>query len=204
MARTLVATAPPHVVDAFLTPDACRALIATHQDACTRESASPARRAYGTWQECACWHLKEIGTPAVGALLDDLRERIVRTAADYFVERAPLALDFTNLTALGPGAFHPLHADYERQGADGTWGANHTPFRKYAAMLYLNTSGVDYVGGALCFPALDLRVQPQAGRLVVFSGGRAHVHETTPVVRGMRYAIATWLTLNPALFEVWP
>jgi hypothetical protein len=196
----------PYILDGFIEPEACEKIIAAYRHllACEQvEPSVPGLRECGPWKECACWALKALDREYVGQILDSLRERIIAHTRRAFGETEPIALDFTNMTALNIGAYYPLHADLEKRDERDNWVENHTPFRKYAAMVYLNTKDINYEGGQLQFPGIGLAVNPKAGRLVIFSGSREHEHQTTPVVRGTRYAIATWITTNPELFEQW-
>src|SRR5215207_8119623 len=86
---------------------------------------------------------------------------------------------------------------------DGRWVPNHTPWRAYTAMLYLNTSGVDYEGGPLRFPELGPEIVPRAGLLVGFPCGQQYQHEVTAVRQGSRYAISMRMTRDPAHAEDW-
>jgi hypothetical protein len=127
-------------------------------------------------------------------VLDDMR---------IFFGSSDLQVEFTLLTELRVGDSHPLHADNEQQADNGQWVPNHTPWRAYAAMVYLNTSGVDYKGGVLHFPALGQTVAPQVGELVGFSCGHEHEHEVTPIEEGRRYSISIWLTRKIGHAERW-
>jgi predicted 2-oxoglutarate/Fe(II)-dependent dioxygenase YbiX len=114
-----------------------------------------------------------------------------------------LDVEFTLLTEMRPGDSHPLHADNERRTAHGKWGPNHTPWRDYAAMVYLNSVGEDFDGGVLRFPRLEREVAPRAGTLVGFSCGHEHEHEVTPIERGARYSLSIWLSADSRRAEHW-
>jgi len=134
--------------------------------------------------------------------LNVIRQTTLEEMQSFF-KAFDLHVEFTLLTEMRAGDAHPLHADNERQADNGQWVPNHTPWRAFAAMVYLNTSGVDYKGGVLRFPALGQAVAPQAGELVGFSCGHEHEHEVTPIQEGRRYSISIWLTWKTGRAERW-
>ena len=77
---------------------------------------------------------------------------------------------------------------YFRRHRDNS--AAQVAFRQFALSLNLNTG--DYEGGALRFPEFsDDAYQPPAGSACVFSASL--LHEATPVTRGSRYVLLTFL-----------
>lgn len=80
----------------------------------------------------------------------------------------------------------PYWADYASHGGQRTW----------TAMIYLNNSGG---GGATAFKYLDLAVQPQLGRMLVWNNmtmdGSPNpwtLHAGQPVEAGMKYIVTKW------------
>ncbi|HEY8004713.1 MAG TPA: 2OG-Fe(II) oxygenase [Phenylobacterium sp.] len=68
--------------------------------------------------------------------------------------------------------------------------APHTAFREFAISLNLNTQ--DYEGGELLFPEFnDDRISPPAGSAIIFSASL--LHEVSPVTRGSRYVLLSFL-----------
>ena len=66
----------------------------------------------------------------------------------------------------------------------------HLAYRQFALSVNLNTG--DYEGGALSFPEFnDVPYNPPAGAGIVFSASL--LHEATPVLRGSRYVLLTFL-----------
>jgi hypothetical protein len=61
--------------------------------------------------------------------------------------------------------------------------------RDYSSILYLNS---DFTGGALAFPALNLRLHPQSGMLVTFPSDHRFRHAAEVTLTGKRYAFVTW------------
>jgi hypothetical protein len=95
----------------------------------------------------------------------------------------------TSHTTMYPGVGNELHSD--STNLDGT------PLREdgvpvemeYSAILYLNTYGVDFAGGEICFPKQDLIYKPRAGSLIYFVGNADYIHEVKDVLSGKRVAI---------------
>jgi len=191
----------------FLTSDDRSALITAFLETASRPPQAPAYR--GPVRVMA--HRRELdgrflvreAAPEAAQILTLARVNAVDAVRQFYRVEGRLAVEFTLLTEMGPGDQHPLHADNERQQADGSWVPNHTPFRDYVALLYLNTSGVNFEGGVLRFPALHRDIVPGAGELVGFTCGREHKHEVTPLIRGYRYSVSIWMTANPLFAEVW-
>jgi predicted 2-oxoglutarate/Fe(II)-dependent dioxygenase YbiX len=88
------------------------------------------------------------------------------------------------------GGFNGLHCDSVM--LDGTpWDDNNEALDnlEFSALVYLNTSGVDYEGGQIEFPNQKIRVTPEAGKMVFFRGDIDHPHEVFEVTAGKRYTL---------------
>jgi predicted 2-oxoglutarate/Fe(II)-dependent dioxygenase YbiX len=57
---------------------------------------------------------------------------------------------------------------------------------EWSGLLYLNTCGVDYVGGEIVFPKQELSLAAKTGALVLFPGDVEHVHSVNVVTEGDR------------------
>ena len=121
----------------------------------------------------------------IHALLCQTRERARETIIACSSNYASLVDEDPQIVRWDVGPGMGLHADNEF--ADGR--PNQTPGRLYAAIIYLNDS---YVGGALCFQHLNLRLRPATGELVAFRGGRSHLHSVDPILKGKRYTMPIW------------
>jgi hypothetical protein len=144
-----------------------------------------------------------IGMTEFDKWLTTLRQQILGEVRRLHGVSGPYYIDFTLLTEMKPGDYHALHADNVKQVQDGRWVPNHTPWREHTAMLYLNTSAVDYEGGLLRFPTIRQEIVPQVGLLVSFPCGQQYEHEVTAVQQGCRYAISIWFTRDPDHTESW-
>jgi predicted 2-oxoglutarate/Fe(II)-dependent dioxygenase YbiX len=135
--------------------------------------------------------------------LNQRREDILNAVVRYYELRQPHYIDLTLVTEMQVGDCHPLHADSEQLDEHDCWVRNHTWWRRYTAILYLNTNGVDYHGGVLCFPEAGVEITPKAGLLIAFPSGRLYRHTVTPVDLGRRYSMAVWITDNHNYIEHW-
>jgi hypothetical protein len=61
----------------------------------------------------------------------------------------------------------------------------------YSGVLYLND---DYEGGHLLFHRQEVKITLGHGDVIVFPSGYTHPHEVTPVTKGTRKTIVTWLS----------
>jgi predicted 2-oxoglutarate/Fe(II)-dependent dioxygenase YbiX len=61
----------------------------------------------------------------------------------------------------------------------------------HTGLVYLNTQGVDYIGGDFEFIDGKARttIHPTQGSLLLFSSGQENVHRVTKVTKGIRYAL---------------
>ena len=119
----------------------------------------------------------------------------------------PLQAEVTRLLSerLAPEMFKVFHAEtafidrvviaryddtggYFQRHRDNT--SPHLAYRQFALSVNLNTG--DYEGGALSFPEYnDVAYNPPAGAGIVFSASL--LHEATPVLRGSRYVLLSFL-----------
>jgi predicted 2-oxoglutarate/Fe(II)-dependent dioxygenase YbiX len=73
--------------------------------------------------------------------------------------------------------------------------------RDLSVVYFLND---DFEGGELVFPALDLVIKPEAGKLVCFPSDHHYIHGVNPVTSGHRYTIVTWMRVKgmPSVDEI--
>jgi AMMECR1 domain-containing protein len=151
--------------------------------------------------EIAARALHELTSPVVATTLADVRQRAIATMESFFdIENG--RADYTLFTEMRVGDSHPLHADAERETADG-WAPNHTPWRTHVGLLYLNTAGVDHQGGTLRLPGRGREIEPTAGLFVAFPSDRRYIHEVTTILAGARLTMAVWLTDDVSRTEHW-
>ena len=140
---------------------------------------------------------------AVRDLLGGVRERVLEALNQFYKPAGTLYIDFTVISEMRPGDCTGLHADNEELDWAGRWVPNHSPWRRFAALLYLNSNGPDYSGGVLRLPALRREVAPEQGLLVAFPCGRFYEHEVTRVETGRRCSLAIWTTTDERYRENW-
>jgi predicted 2-oxoglutarate/Fe(II)-dependent dioxygenase YbiX len=88
-----------------------------------------------------------------------------------------------------PGKGNELHSDSTTLDGEPLRDDGISEEMEYSAILYLNTCGVDFTGGEICFPKQDLIYKPEAGSLIHFIGNSDYIHEVTDVLSGKRVAI---------------
>jgi hypothetical protein len=145
-----------------------------------------------------CRNIDSVCEPETFEQVVAIRTRMLATMQRAFSTTA--LPDLTILAEMRAGDSHLLHADAERQAADG-WEPNHSFWRTHAGVLYLNTSGVDYEGGILQLPGVDQAIVPTRGLFAAFPSGRRHVHEVTEIKAGRRRTLSIWLTMDPSRVE---
>ena len=153
--------------------------------------------------EISCRYFNRRGPIQVRDLFTIIRQQAVSKIAQFFEIEKPCYVEFTLLTEMRAGDCHILHADNQRQESNGEWVPNHTPWRDYTAILYLNNYEKDFRGGLVRFPSLGQEVAPERGLLIGFPCGHRYQHEVTMVQEGCRYALSMWLTLRPESAEYW-
>lgn len=70
--------------------------------------------------------------------------------------------------------------------SDGDTGNLH---RRVSGLLYLNG---DFEGGELHFPNTDMKIKPEAGKLVLFPSNFCYVHASTPIISGTKFCVVSW------------
>jgi 2OG-Fe(II) oxygenase superfamily len=189
------------VVDDFLDGDECKSLI-TIVDRLAASSYRDGIRRTVHRTEISARNARVLSKTAYD-LIGAARLRIIEVITDRFDVEQPLYPEYTVLSAMRVGDRHTRHADRERRTADGGWEPNHTPYRDYTGIVYLNTQGSQFSGGLLLFPGLGREIRPRSGQLVAFGCDRRYEHEVTPVGAGARYSMSSWFTSFPARAEKW-
>ena len=115
-------------------------------------------------------------------------------------QEASLHLETVILACLRDGQGHEAHADNVRL-VDQRWVPNHTPFRDFAGILYLNDA---FSGGRLRFARDELeQVVPVPGLYVTFPCTADFVHEVDSVHGGRRFTAALWFTRDRSHAHAW-
>lgn len=161
--------------------------------------------------------LSEIREDGARFVLAEIAERIrVLLEREYGEMKGTLHVDHLGLYARIAGNFCPYHADngyfacpihgtdqrYLRKHCPGDCSGsrflpNHTSWREYTALVYLNE---DFSGGELVFEdgpcnRIYRKVLPiRKGMLVLAPNGADFYHEVLPIRRGTRYSLHIWYT----------
>ena len=152
-----------------------------------------------------------------GKIISKLKETVMTTMGTenlYFT--APTFI--TRLDGNSDWAPNEIHDEYWHPHAD----RNNTPHYHYSGLLYMSTKNDDFTGGDFIFynpdsfqshPASqkdidmamqgvrfydteDTRVEPKAGRVVIFSSGHENPHKVERVLSGQRLVLAFWFTCD--------
>ena len=152
-----------------------------------------------------------------GKIITKLKETVTSTmGATELYFTAP-----TFITRLdGSAEWNPseIHDEYWHPHAD----RNNTPHYHYSGLLYMSTKDDDFTGGDLVlydadsgqdrpksqddidkamvgikfFDEEQLRIEPRAGRVVIFSSGHENPHKVERVLSGQRFVLAFWFTCD--------
>ncbi len=123
----------------------------------------------------------------VQALLRTVRGRALKLVSTAYRLEKPLYADSLSITRWRFGDDQKPHADNAH--FDGS--PHPYPWRDFGAIIYLNS---DFEGGELYFPDLKLKPPMEIGSIVFFPGNLDFVHGVSPVMGGMRYTVAMFLT----------
>lgn len=99
----------------------------------------------------------------------------------------------SSLIKMLEGAKNTLHSDmYLLDGGEWHGGYGERSSFKYSALLYLSTFNQDFGGGEIIFPDYDIKIQPEAGQLVFFTGDLKHKHYVPKVTYGERLCLVAF------------
>jgi hypothetical protein len=87
-----------------------------------------------------------------------------------------------NLLRYQPGEFFDMHVDVVR--GHPTYVA-----RQISFVAFCNQG---FKGGELYFPRQQVRIEPEAGAVVLFPSAYTHPHASLPVHEGTKYSVVTW------------
>lgn len=104
---------------------------------------------------------------------------------------------FSDLVIWRKGMMMDFHKDNGYEGSD----QNIFRTRKYSAILYLNDN---YLGGETVVKQIDrpeFVSVPKQGSVVIFKSNEECMHGVNKVLKGTRYTIASWFTVDPGQCE---
>jgi len=168
------------VYDDVFSADFCDRCIAMFEDPNTVKGAHTAY-----WRTCI-----ELGTFDQTAVWPEFKEIIKRYYHQYRDEHPGGVLNYSN-TIEAPNMYRydvdPEHPNIFNFHADN-WSMQ-TATRQISIIAYLND--VDE-GGETFFEALDLRVQPKRGRLLLFPSFFNYIHKGEAPISGPKYIVVSW------------
>jgi hypothetical protein len=124
-----------------------------------------------------------------GMLFTKTVNRVAKEINDFYgVDVVPINPMLAEISEGGKN--DGLHCD--SVNLDGTpWddGNDMLEHLEFSALVYLNTSGIDYTGGTIFFPNQDMELMPKTGQMIFFRGDIDHPHGVSMVTSGKRYAL---------------
>lgn len=135
-------------------------------------------------------YLNQIKDAEIVQILKDHKDHMIEEFTKLCNIEKPVYIDSLHLVRWTEGyELHP-HADAEEPD-----GRPHAfPWRDFGTVTFLNE---DFEGGVLYYPNKDnLKVPARAGYTAIHDGTVNCLHGVTPVTKGVRYTIASFLTYD--------
>jgi prolyl 4-hydroxylase len=186
----------PLVIDRFVTPGMCRAILCEleqsswHSSMVLRHGASRYQTEVHEDFRASLTTRHDWFSAGLRRLVEDIEGRL---AATFGCD--PRTLEWWQATRYERGDHFDYHLDA------GSWGRSRAGERARTYLLFLDSPAL---GGETHFRALGVRVRPIAGRLLVWqnllpSGGCDHamVHAGLEVKRGVKTTLVTWERQRP-------
>jgi len=162
--------------------------LTTLRDATVADDASVQQRVDKTVRNVLVHDSRPFGlqvNSTLQSIVDELIEPFYQLKIDYW--------EFPDILIYPPGGFYVPHNDAEDVVHDEerfVWEWRRTLDRDISVAWYLND---DFDGGELVFPQFQLAIRPEAGMVVTFPSTHEYAHTAKAVIRGMRYAVVTWM-----------
>ncbi len=124
----------------------------------------------------------------------------------------PIYMESSNVNTFTRGSGMGVHSDNEEPyfcGEDPDfphlknvelWRHNHSPWREFFCILYLNDN---FTGGETIIPAFGIKMEPKQGTVILSPGNRHFGHGVNTVKQGTRYAFAQWFTTEASQQEAY-
>jgi len=178
------------VVDSLLTNDECKEAVSRIDSLIDHGYAHELNRNLQRKDDCI--HITLANLEGL-KIAEDLITRFRDAVLPEYISRFPI-LGYKSLGILetkaqrtpAGGGFH----DWHYEASDGM-----TSNRMLVYTVYLND---DFEAGETEFLYQNMRINPVAGRCVVFPSGFMHTHRGNPPIKGTKYIITGWvLDLDP-------
>jgi hypothetical protein len=148
-----------------------------------------------TWQESLIGAGKKAGLRSSKDFnLDLVLPDISSNIRNIFYESVKHYVDYFKTSVVQDEGLQALkYEPHEEYGyhVDGDW----QMYRTVSALIYLNPH--KYEGGSTHFKYFDLSVKPESPAIVLFPSNYLYLHAATPVIKGRKYVIASWLSDRP-------
>jgi predicted 2-oxoglutarate/Fe(II)-dependent dioxygenase YbiX len=135
---------------------------------------------------------------AVKARLGSIEDDSIESFINPFYRIEVRDREPTQILHYGLGGHYIPHVDAETLYKDeiglDLW--EKTLDRDLSVVYFLN---IDFSGGELVFPSIDLAIKPEAGMLVCFPSDHNYIHGVNPVTSGHRYTIVNWMRVKGML-----
>ena len=180
--------APVLVRPGLFDPDLCRRLVASFEAGDHVDGAIASLDADGGLYnrlDAAKKQRRDLVLDPAGALCGEVAEALSSRLTPEIAKAFQAEAAFIDRVVIAryddTGGYFTRHRDNS---------SPHLAYRQFALSVNLNTG--EYEGGALRFPEFnDVAYEPPAGAGIVFSASL--LHEATPVTRGSRYVLLTFL-----------
>jgi len=127
--------------------------------------------------------------PSLGLFLNNVKERILKTAKESYGIETEIYSDILALTRWFPGMEQMPHSDNMENTPDHH---NHQ-HREYGIVIYLND---DFEGGITFYPQHKFSITPEPGKLAIHPASTDHMHGVTKVEGAIRYTMTSFLTFD--------
>ncbi len=120
-------------------------------------------------------------------------KRAVKNFIEPFYDVQIYSAEPIQFLRYGEGGFYKPHCDGEalwNAGGQLIWKRNTE--RDLSAIVLLND---DFDGGLLFFQEQGITILPRAGTLVVFPSTHHFIHAVTPVIRGEKFSLVSWMDI---------
>lgn len=120
-------------------------------------------------------------------LFTEIVNRVGKEISDFYNVDAIIASSI--FAEVSEGGKNNLHCDSVMLDGRPYEGGDGLEDIEFSALVYLNTSGVDYEGGEIEFPKQKITITPEVGKLVFFRGDIDHPHQVLEITAGKRYTL---------------
>tara|TARA_B100000287_G_C20636094_1_gene781740 strand:+ start:760 stop:1338 length:579 start_codon:yes stop_codon:yes gene_type:complete len=174
----------------FLDSEECKLLIEYQKLNSVNDTSNWSLENHKSNWESRIFVCDKINDNNIRTIVESIHYRVCTICSKFYDEEVVYP-EFSNLVYWGTGMELGAHAD--NHWVDNPQKEHYTPHRDYSAVIYLNNN---YVGGETFFVENAYSVEPEVGKLILFTSGKEHIHGVRQVTSGSRYTMALWFTKN--------